>query len=110
MNRGDGMRGRRATARRLAVAAMITGLMLVVLANVAGADEGTGSDDVFVTATSVAGGAVINWAGNGTNADGVCDNTNDPDLLTPIPDNSTGWLFVLNQVSPNTGWTMQATF
>jgi hypothetical protein len=38
------------------------------------------------------------------------------DLLTPIPDNKTGWLFVLNQVSPDpsgnngAGWAMQATF
>jgi hypothetical protein len=41
------------TVRRLAAAAMLTGLALVVLANVAGADEGTGSGDVGVTATSV---------------------------------------------------------
>jgi uncharacterized surface anchored protein len=108
------MTGRRATARRLAVAAMVTGLMLVVLANVAGADEGTGSDDVGVTATSVAGGLTVTWAGNGV-TNGVCD-TNNSDLLTPIPDNKTGWLFVLNSVSPdpsgNNGadWAMQATF
>ena len=116
MNRGDGMRGRRATARRLAVAALLTGLMLVVLANVASADEGSGSGDVGVTATSVLNGFTKEWTGNGVSENGQdCDTTNS-DLLTPIPANSKGWLFVLNQVDPDPSgnnaadWDMQATF
>jgi hypothetical protein len=102
------MGGGRGTLRRLAAAAIVTGLALVVLASVAGANEGTGGGDVGVTATSVPGGAEVIWDGNGV-TNGVC-NTTTTDLLTPIPDNTTGWLFVLNQVSTNTGWTMQATF
>jgi hypothetical protein len=98
------MRGRRGVARRLAAAAMITGLALVVLASVAGADDGgTG------TAGEVGTTAVTNpWTGNGTD-DGVCSSfESDPDL-NPGPGQQ-AWLFILNQVDPNTGWSLSATF
>src|SRR5262245_27526410 len=96
------MRGSRAVARRLAVAAVITGLLLVVLASVAGADEGSGSGEVGVTATSVANGFAIEWTGQGVNQNKKdCDDPNNDDLLAPIPADSKGWLFVLNQVDPD---------
>jgi hypothetical protein len=87
------MRSTRGVARRLAAAAMITGLALVVLASVAGADEaGTGTDgEVGTTAVT------NNWTGNGT-TNGVCTTFQaDPDL-NPGPGQQ-AWLFILNQVS-----------
>src|SRR4051812_28637152 len=98
------MGGSRGVARRLAAAAMITGLALVVLASVAGADDGGAGTGGEVGTTSVTN----QWTGNGTD-NGVCSSfESDPDL-NPGPGQQ-AWLLILNQVDPNTGWSLSATF
>src|SRR3954468_11432544 len=99
------MRGStRGVARRFAAAGMIMGLVLVVLANVAGAQDGDTGPGGEVGTT-----AVTNvWTGNGTN-NGVCSTFQSDTDLNPGPGQQ-AWLFILNQVDPNTGWSLSATF
>jgi len=83
---------------------MIMGLVLVVLANVAGAQDGDTGPGGEVGTT-----AVTNvWTGNGTN-NGVCSTFQSDTDLNPGPGQQ-AWLFILNQVDPNTGWSLSATF
>ncbi len=86
---------KRAVMRRLAVVGIIAGLALTIWASVAGASIS------------------VPWDNKGT-TDGACS-TFDSDLLSPGAGQQ-GWLFVLNQVSPdpsgNNGadWSITATF
>ena len=96
------MRGAKNTVRRLAAAAMIMGLVLVVLASVAGADDTETGGEVGITAVT------NTWDGNGTTT-GVCNSFQSDADLNPGAGQQ-AWLFILNQVNPNTGWSLQATF
>jgi hypothetical protein len=65
------------------------------------------------TAFGDTGSASVSWTGNGV-VGGVggsrCD-TQNGDLLDPVPDGQKGWLFVLQQVSGDTSvWRLDVTF
>jgi hypothetical protein len=57
-------------------------------------------------------GTTVAWTGLGSDnlTNGGCTNPTKPaDDLTPPPGDE-GWLFILNSVSPTSGWTVTATF
>ena len=87
------MQGRRSVVRRLAAAAIVTGLALVVLASIAGADEGieaVSPTDVVAEATANLNGAHVGATNPGFTTEGC-----------PAPANTTNfagtwaWHFVL---------------
>src|SRR5262245_747754 len=93
------MRGTRGVARRLAAAAMITGLALVVLASVAGADDlgsPTVESDVVATAT---GNATLKTAHVGSTNPGFGTGSC-PSNTTNFP-GTWGWHFVFQGSSTN---------
>src|SRR5262245_5156559 len=100
------MQGRRTVARRLAAAAMITGLALVVLASVASADEGAGGDGAATTDVGIQATATLHGAHVGSTNPGFTSEN------CPAPTNTTNfagdwsWHFVLGGGSDFTALTV----